>query len=241
MPRLDVGDIVADLHCHTVASVHAYSTVRDNINKAGSIGLQAIAFTDHGIGVADSPPLSFFDNLISLPDYIDGIRVLKGVEANIMDHDGNIDMPKKLLAKLDVVIASYHTSAVEPGDIQQHTNSYLMLAKNPYVHIIGHSGSHEYQYDYERVIPVFKENNKLVEINSHTFICRKKSIENCKTIAMLCAKHRVPIVVNSDAHSEFELGDIAAAVNMLNDIHFPKELILNTNLANTMNFFKKNL
>ncbi len=238
MPSLIVTDIVADLHCHTIASVHAYSTIRECINKAKMLGLKAIAITDHGIGVNDSPPLSYFDNLISLPNYVDGIRILKGVEANIMDHEGNIDMPDSLLTKLDVVVASYHTTAVKPADMQQHTNSYIKLANNPNVDIIGHSGSVDFPYDYERVIPIFKENNKLVEINAHTFICREKSINNCITIAKLCAKHQVPIVVNSDAHSEFEMEEITPAINMLNKINFPKELILNTNIASILQRFK---
>ncbi len=239
MHKLNKEDIVADLHCHTIASVHAYSTVRDNVNKAKLIGLKALAITDHGSGINDAPPLSFFDNLLSLPEYIDGVRILKGVEANIMDHEGTLDIPSDLLARLDVVIASYHTSAVAPGSINDHTNSYIKVANNPNVDIIGHSGSFEYPYDYEKVIPIFKINNKLVEINAHTFVCRKKSIENCKTIAKLCAKHEVPILLNSDAHSEFEMGEIDLAVEMLNEINFPKKLILNTDYEKTMQYFSK--
>lgn len=100
-------------------------------------------------------------------------------------------------------------------------------AANPLVHIIGHSGSAEFLYDYEDVIPLFKKHHKLVEINAHTFICRKKSIDNCKRIALLCKAFRVPVIVNSDAHSEFEVGRCDKALDMLKGLEFPEELIVN--------------
>lgn len=219
--------ITADLHCHTTASVHAYSTLRENIQAAKALGLQALGITDHGSGTADSPPLSYFENLISLPKQVDGIKLLRGVEANIMDFQGRLDLPKRILSQLDIVIASFHTSCTTPGTRAEHTNAYREAAANPLVHIIGHSGSAEFLYDYEDVIPLFKKNHKLVEINAHTFICRKKSIDNCKRIALLCKAFRVPVIVNSDAHSEFEVGRCDKALDMLKGLEFPEELIVN--------------
>lgn len=219
--------LVADLHCHTSASVHAYSTLHENIEAALMKNLKALAVTDHGIGCEDSPSVNYFDNLTSLPEYVKGMRLLRGVEANIMDYEGRLDMPEWVLEKLDIVIASFHTSCTRPGTADQHTRAYMELAKNPYVHIIGHSGSAEFEYDFERVIPVFKQYKKVVEINAHTFICRKKSIQNCIRIAQLCKENQVPIAVNSDAHSEFEVGECRKAFDMLKEIDFPEELIIN--------------
>lgn len=222
-------NIVADLHCHTIFSQHAYNTLRDNLNAAKKKNLKAIAITDHGIGMEDGPHLSYFQNLKSLPRYTDGLCLLRGVEANIMDYEGNLDMPTKVLEELDIVIASYHLNCTEPGSKEQHTNAYMNIAKNPYVNIIGHSGTPEFEYDYERVIPVFKEYHKVVEINAHTFICRQSSVANCRKIAQLCKQYQVPVMVNSDAHSEFEVGECKKALEMLEDIHFPEELVINSN------------
>lgn len=58
---------------------------------------------------------------------------------------------------MEVVIASFHTACLVPGTKEEHTNAYLKVAENPLVHIIGHSGSAEFLYDYEKVIPVFKK------------------------------------------------------------------------------------
>ena len=220
--------MIADLHCHTSASVHAYSTLHDNIEAALAKKLEVLAITDHGIGCPDSPPVSYFDNLTSLPEYVKGIRLLRGVEANIMDYDGGLDMPEWVMEKLDIVVASFHTSCTKPGTVEEHTNAYIQVAKNPLVRIIGHSGSAEFEYDYEKVIPIFGQYKKLVEINAHTFICRQKLISNCRRIAQLCMEHRVPVVVDSDAHSEFEVGECDRAFDMLREIGFPEELIINT-------------
>lgn len=221
--------ILADFHCHTIASMHAYSTLRENIEAAKKKNLRLLAITDHAIGTADSPPLTYFDNLTSLPAYIDGIRILRGVEANIMDYNGQLDMPAETLRRLDFVIASFHTSCTIPGTVEDHTRAYIEVAKNPDVDMIGHSGTEEFQYDYEAVIPVFGKYGKVVEINAHTFICRQKSVQNCTRIARLCSQHGVPVMVNSDAHSEFEIGAVEKALDMLRQIKFPEELIINTN------------
>lgn len=221
--------IKADFHCHTIASVHAYSTLRENIEAAKKKKLSLLAITDHAFGTPDSAPLSYFENLVSLPREVEGITLLRGVEANIMDHNGSLDMPVSALKALDFVIASYHTSCTESGSIADHTRSYIKIAENPLVNLIGHSGSAEFEYDYGRVIPLFGKNKKIVEINAHTFICWKKSIENCKVIARLCAKYGVPVMVNSDAHSEFEVGEVRRALDMLCGIGFPEELVVNTN------------
>lgn len=230
MYEVNKNAIVGDFHCHTLASKHAYSTLRENIEVAKKKNLILLGITDHAIGTKDSPPLSYFENLLSLPSYTDGIRLLRGVEANIMDHRGTLDMPESVLRTLDFVVASYHTSCTASGTVAEHTYSYEKLAENPHVHLIGHSGSAEFMYDYRQVIPAFGRNKKVVEINAHTFICRQKSIENCKIIAELCAEYQVPVMVNSDAHSEFEVGEVSRAFDMLAEIHFPEELIINTDV-----------
>ena len=231
--------IAADLHCHTIASVHAYSTLRENIEAAKKKDLYALGITDHGSGAPDSPPLSYFENLISLPNEVDGIQLYRGVEANIMDYEGNLDLPERVLKKLDIVIASFHKTCIKPGTVMEHTKAYLRIAENPYVDIIGHSGSVDFAYDYERVIPVFGKNHKLVEINAHTFICRKESIENCKKIALLCKRFCVPVIVNSDAHSEFEVGQCKKAEAMLMELDFPEELVVNSEQERIKSYLKE--
>jgi putative hydrolase len=219
--------VEADTHTHTVASTHAYSTVLELAMFAEKAGLKAIIVTDHGPALPDGAHMWHFANLRNLPATMCGVRVLHGAEANIISFDGEIDIEEKYQQELDWVIASFHESAKAPGSIGDHTRAYLRLAENPYIDVIGHSGTEAYVYDYEKVLPVFKEKGKLVEINSHSFKARIGAEENCRAIAQICKKYEIPVVVNSDAHDCFSVGDVKEAFRMLSSIDFPTELIIN--------------
>ncbi|MBQ6530513.1 MAG: phosphatase, partial [Clostridia bacterium] len=81
-----------------------------------------------------------------------------------------------------------------------------------------------------RIIDLAKKNHKLMEINNHSFFVRKSSIPNCKKIAEICKEKEVGIVVSSDAHIAFEIGDYNYALDMLKEISFPEKLIMNRSL-----------
>jgi putative hydrolase len=220
-----------DMHTHTVASTHAFCTVLEMANYAAQTGMKAIAVTDHGPALPDGAHIWHFNGMRKIPERIAGVRVYRGAEANIIGFDGSLDIPDDILRSLEWVIVSFHAPACAPGSEQDHTAAYLRLADNPLVDVIGHSGTGEFKYDYEKVIPVFGRKNKLVEINSHSFAVRKGAPENCRDIALLCKKYRVPIVVNSDSHICYTLGDLHEAFEMLGAIDFPPELIVNLTYA----------
>lgn len=233
--------IIADTHCHTLASTHAYSTLMENIKIAKQKGLYAIAITDHGPDMPGAPGKWFFRNLRTIPRYVDGVMVIRGVEANVINENGDLDLDLEFEhSTLDWVVASVHppTYIGKSHTVDDMTNAYLNIAKNPVVNVIGHSGSEEFKYDYERVIPEFKKNGKLVEINNHTFIGRKSSVENCKTIAKICKKYKAPIIINSDAHFCEFVGNYENSANLLKEIDFPEELIVNANLERFKEYLK---
>lgn len=219
--------ILADLHCHTVASTHAYSTVTEIAQAAAERGLLAVAVTDHGVAMPDAPHMWHFANLDALPAHIGGVRVLGGVEANIVDYDGRLDMPDDMLEKLNVVVASIHPPLLKPATVEACTAAWLAVAENPQVDIIGHSGLAAYVYDYERVIPAFGRAGKAVEINEGSFRIRPASIPNCRRIAALCKQYGVPVVVDSDAHYHAGVGLAPQALAMLRELDFPPELVVN--------------
>jgi putative hydrolase len=199
-------------------------------NSAAQNGITAIALTDHGPAMKDGAPEVHFSNMRIIPPILNGVRVFRGVEANIVDFDGNIDLQPKCMDRLEWVIASFHEDVIQPGTIQQHTQAYKKLAENPYVDVIGHSGTACFPYDYEQLIPIFKIKRKIVEINNHSFIVRPTSRENCRRIALLCKKHEVPVTISSDAHIATEIGDYREVYEMLRSINFPETLIVNRTL-----------
>ncbi len=228
--------IIADTHCHTVASGHAYSTIMENITEAKKQGLYAIAITDHGRTMPNPPGQWYFGNLQILPKSIDGVNILKGIEANVLNSNGDLDLPDGV--NFDWVVASIHDAAYSDNqDIDSCTNAWLNIAKNPKVNVIGHSGLPNYVYDYEKVIPIFGENNKLIEINNSSFAVRKGSNGNCKKIAEVCKKHGVSVIINSDAHFCMQIGKFDKCIKLLEEIDFPEELIINADVSR----FKKYL
>ena len=220
--------IIAETHCHTVACDHAYSTITENAREAARLGIPFLCITEHGSAMPDAPHEWFFLNLCEvLPERIEGTIVLRGAEVNIMDYDGRLDIPDRLLHRLDWVIASYHTACLEPTTVQEHTRGWLAVAENPLVDVIGHCGDGRYPFDHEVVVQAFAKHNKIVEINAHSFEARPGSTENCRAIAMLCKKHGVRIVCSSDAHYHGSIGKAERALPMLREIGFPEELIVN--------------
>lgn len=231
--------ILLDTHTHTIASTHAYSTVLEMAKYASKVGLEAIAITDHAPAIPDGAHSWHFQNLKAVPRELYGVKILYGAELNILDLDGNIDLADEVIEKLDVVNASIHEPCYKDCDAKDHTNAYMNIANNPLVDIICHSGSPKFTYDYEKVIEQAKKNNKLIEINNHSFYVRQSSILNCRKIAEICKEKEVGIVVSSDAHITFDLGEYNKALEMLKEISFPEKLIMNRDLKSFENFMKE--
>ncbi|WP_099205279.1 phosphatase [Scatolibacter rhodanostii] len=225
-------NIIADLHTHTIASTHAYSTIAEMAVSARDKGLYALAITDHASPMPGGPGPWYFSNLrSSVPLFYKDVLILAGIEADVIDFEGHLDLEPIDEERLDWVVASIHDvgfPGLENPDFDKCTALWLGVAKNPAVNVIGHSGSPKFAYDYEKVIPAFGANGKLVEINSHSFDVRADNIKNCRQIALTCKKYGVSIVVDSDAHFETQIADFHPALQMLEEISFPEELIVNS-------------
>lgn len=231
--------IVADLHTHTMVSQHAYSTLDELSLAALEKGFCAIASTDHGPGMPDGAIAHHFYCLSGLPERINGIRLYKGAEANIMDHGGTLDMEDVLLSSLDFVIASYHIECIAPGSASQNTKGFLKALENPHVDCLGHCGNPVFPIDAEAVVEACAKYHKLIEINSSSFRVRPGSHITCRHIARLCTRKSVSVIVSSDAHSKWQVGAHDDAIAMLEDIHFPQELVINADEKRLYDYFAR--
>ncbi len=232
--------LVADLHTHTNVSHHAYSSLEEMVQGAKRAELRAIAITNHGPSMVDGAHQWHFSNLDIVPRKIDGVCVLRGIEMNIMPPNGSTDvMEERHFKHLDYVIASFHEPCFPPVNSEAHTKALENILRTPYVTTLGHLGNQNYVFDQERIISQCNDFGKIVEINNNSLAIRKGSKENCKSIAELCMKYRVPIVVTSDSHISFMVGKTASALSMLEEIGFPEELILNADFDRLNNYFKK--
>lgn len=220
----------ADLHTHTIASGHAFSTVKEMVEHAAVKGLKMIAITDHGINMPGGPHEYYFSQIMGLPNFICGVEILKGVEANIIDINGNLDMPVRILQNLDLVLAGFHTDTGYYGDsVELNTRALIATIQNPYVHIITHPGNPEFPVDIEKVVQAAKMSGKALEINNNSFsLSRPGSVPRCNQLAKIAAGTETMITINSDAHNCFAVGKCDDALDAATKAGIKPNKVLNT-------------
>lgn len=213
--------ILGDFHVHTVFSGHAFSTLQEVIAAAQQCGLKYIGITDHGPARPDGPKLDYFKNLIRQDTLrqLPGIHVLIGVEANIINPWGDLDMPEKLLHELDVVIAGFHNSTGYGGSsVAENTGALLKAMEKNRIMIIAHIGDPRfpYQVDLEDTIAAAAERNILVELNQsalHTW--RTENVAHYERVLELLQKYHAPLLMSSDSHISFSVGIMTECERLL--------------------------
>lgn len=221
--------IKTDLHTHTNANTHAYSTITENAVYAEKNGIEAIAMTNHGPAMPDGAHRWHFLNSVILPRTIGEVKILRGAEVNILSADGELDLKDDYMEALDWVIVSFHKPACSDlGTFSKRTQCYINLLANPQIDMLGHCGTPDFDFDIPAVIDAAKEYNKVIEINENTFNIRTDNVPTCRKIALECAKKGVKISVDSDAHFYTHIGKFDKAIALLEEISFPEELIVNS-------------
>lgn len=234
---------ILDLHTHTIASGHAYSTLSENAAAAKENGIEILGISDHAPGMPGSTHEYYFGNMRVLPDSINGVKILKGVELNILDESGKIDLPVEILKTLDYGIASIHIPCFKNLGKIGNTNALLNVMKNPFIQIIGHPDDGRYPLDYERLVIGALENNILLELNNSSLAptaYRENARENYTKLLELCEKHKVSVILGSDAHFTNDIGNMMLMEALIDELNFPKELIVNYDVIKLSTFINFN-
>lgn len=222
---------LSDLHTHSIISGHAYTTLMENVSHCAKNGIEVLGTSDHAPTMPGAPHYWYFGNLKVVPRVIDGVTILRGCEANILDIDGNLDMPEEASFYLDYMIASFHEPVFEPGKSkEENTQAFLkVMDKYEKVEILGHLGNPNYELDYSAIIKKAKEKDVMIEINNSSLLgsSRKGSDKNCKEIALLCKEYGTKVILTSDAHISFSIGVFDKGIELLESISMPEELIMN--------------
>lgn len=226
--------IEADLHTHTIASGHAYSTVSELAFAAAGKGLKLIAITDHGPKMPGGPHIYHFMNMKVVPDYIHGVRILKGVEANI-SNVGKIDLEERQLKHLDFVAAGIHNDAgYDNKTIEEHTAATIGAMKNPLVKMITHPANLYFPVDILAVVQAAAEYNVILEVNASSFdkfrYGKRGSLERTVEMCKLSKKYNVPLSLNSDAHFYADVGNIEPLVDVISMAGLKEEDVINTSI-----------
>ena len=223
--------LIADTHAHTIASGHAYSSLKEMAYAASKNGLEVLSLTEHAPQMPGSCQEIYFRNFNVIPREMHGVKLLLGTELNIMNPDGDLDLSESLCRNLDIVIASIHSPCYGLDHTrEENTKAYTAVMKKPYVDIIGHPDDGRYEIDYEALVQGAKEYGKVLELNNHSMdpeCTRENAVENDTVMLNLCKKYQVPVVMDSDAHFDLLIGEFDLARSLLEKLDFPEELVLN--------------
>jgi DNA polymerase (family X) len=198
-----VEDLKGDLHCHTVAS-DGHNTVEEMARGALARGLEYIAITDHsathGFGNHVTPDdlRRQIEHVRAVDADLDGIKVLIGTETNILP-DGSPDYDDELLAELDWVVGSVHTSfGVGRAEM---TRRIVAAVEHPWIDCIGHLTGRKierrppYDVDVDAVFEAAARTGTMLEINS---AADRRDLSDVH--ARAAREGGVTIIINSDAH-----------------------------------------
>ena len=106
--------------------------------------------------------------------------------------------------------------------------------------MMGHPESPDYAFDVDRVLPLWAERGKVVEFNeAHIFTGSQENRRNALRLAEACARWGVTVAVDSDAHSEWDVGCTSKAAEMLAEMGFPEELVLNLTAERVLDFLQR--
>lgn len=223
-------EILLDVHTHTTASGHAFSSLQEMAKAASEKHLQLLGITEHTPGIPGACDLIYFRNLHVVPREMYGVELLLGAELNIIDYNGNVDLTEEYFPFLDIRIAGIHSLCYNPGTIDQNTDAMIGAIRNPQIDIISHPGDGTALLDFEPVVLASKESGTLLEINNSSLNpVRKKSVarENNLEILRLCKKYDLPVILGSDAHISFDIACYDRLYDLLGETEFPEALIMN--------------
>ena len=214
--------ILLDVHTHTIASGHAFSSLQEMVHAAAEKGLQILGITEHAPGIPGTCTPIYFRNLHVVPRKMYGVELLLGAELNILDYEGHIDLEEFYWKMLDIRIAGIHSLCYQNGTIEQNTSAMLGA--------ISHPGDGTAVLVFEPIVLAAKETGTLLEIiNSSLNPVRHKvkAHDNNLEILRLCKQYEVPVILGSDAHISFSIAQYDHIYPLLQEVDFPDALILN--------------
>ncbi|MBX7046534.1 MAG: PHP domain-containing protein [Ignavibacteria bacterium] len=219
-----------DLHTHSIASGHALNTVFEMVNYASQNGITHLGITDHGPSMKGASHAEYFwvsDQLTKLYN----VKVFLGVEVNILNDKGEIDIKDDLLRKQKIISAGLHELTPYSGkDMKYNTRSIVKAMQNPFVKIITHPYRPEFPVDLETLFWASIETNTILELNNNLF-ARESFLNELvpvySKLISLCKVNNRKIIVGSDAHVAIKIGNDTAIQSVSSDLGLTSEIILN--------------
>jgi putative hydrolase len=221
-----------DLHIHTIYSGHAQCTIVEYIEMAKKLKMKVIGFSDHGPNMAESMTNdNYFFTMTRIPRFIEGVEILRGIEANIIDSNGAIDITDKMISEnLDYVMAAIHRREYKNLGSEKNTEAMIRAIKSGKIDILSHPF---YEYHPVNVGKIFEEacrRGVLLEVNLNTIKIMKsdaKIMTNLKLMVQTAKRFNKKLIVGSDAHNIWDLADDSKLNKIKKEIGLTDKMIIN--------------
>lgn len=226
--------LTADYHTHTTYS-HGKGGVLDNARAADKLGLKELAITDHGFNHPafglKRRKMPHLKKDVAAANDVCGVKVLLGVEANIISEEGKTDLKPEYYGDFDVFLAGFHKFVLSgagalfklflpnymrsglnlrPTDalVRRTTKTYINVIKNNPLDVVTHLNFCVFA-DAVEVAKAAADYGTYIELNA------KKTHLSDEELCEICAKTSARFVVGSDAHSPDRVGETARVEEML--------------------------
>jgi len=237
-----------DLHTHTILSGHAFSTLEEMTKAAAQKGVEVLGIVEHcnPAKISGAVGNHYFSVIERVPNEINGVRCLVGVEANIINEKGTLDLTESDLKKCDIVIASIHKETYEAeNNIENNTKAICKALENDYVQIIGHPYANKFPCDIESIAEAAVKNKKFLEINASNFTYNKKlgpeTIPMVKKMVDITKENDWFNIINSDAHISYDIADYRSIIALKDEFGLKEKNLLNSNIDILEKYFLSKL
>ncbi|MFA0084591.1 phosphatase [Vibrio sp. E150_011] len=229
---------VVDTHTHTYASGHAYSTIMENAKAASESGLAILCTTDHADSMPGAPHYWFFSNQRVIPRFLFDVAIIRGVEANILNEAGDIDVHPTSYKALDWIIGSFHEPVFRPSTKEAHTKALISVIEKGQIDALGHLGNPNFDFDFDAVTQCAAQHNVAIEINNSTLKghSRVGSVDRCYDIARAVKKAGGFITTGSDSHFCDTIGQLDLASKLLTEVDMPTDKIITYSAQQFLDF-----
>lgn len=232
LPKL-IGpdDLRGDLHTHSTAT-DGHNTIREMALAARARGFDYVAVTEHSRRLTVAHGLTA-DRLLAQIDEIGklnaedlGIAVLKGIEVDILE-DGRLDLPDRVLGRLDLVIGAVHSRFQLSR--KKQTERILRAMDRPHFTILAHPTGRliptraPYDVDMLRIIRAARQRGCYLELNANA-----ERLDLHDTHCQMAKAEGVLVAINSDAHRVDGFDDLRFGIAQARRGWLEKKDVMNT-------------
>jgi putative hydrolase len=227
--------ITSDYHIHSIYSKnkHGKSTIEEVVMTSVELGLKEIAITDHGpkhflYGIKKNKIVEAKNKVVEMRAKYPQIKILFGVEANILSINGETDIDDGILNLCDIILCGYHSGvlfssfndlwnfyvmnfigkfnkSIKAKQIEKNTKAVIGALNKYKINILTHPGD-KIPVDINKVAYAAEKRKTLLEINNHHNHLNSEEIK-------IAAKYDVQFVINSDSHIKESIGACSNAID----------------------------